>query len=142
MEILLVIQKDEGSTYGVTVPSIKGCFSWGDTIEEAVKNAREAIEAHIETSLETGSEVNVDPLSLDEVQEEFPNDRYVFVEIDDKRIDKTPERINVSLPRFVLSKIDSHVDDRHETRSGFLVRAALRQLDHDEKERTDEHAHA
>jgi hypothetical protein len=29
------------------------------------------------------------------------------------------------LPRFVLKKIDSFAESRHETRSGFLSRAAL-----------------
>ena len=128
MEVLLVIQKDENSTYGVTVPGITGCYSWGDTVEDAVSNAREAIEAHLETSLETGASAALRPVSLEQVTEEFPGDRYVFVDIDDQKVDRSPERINVSLPRFVLAKIDSHVDARHESRSGFLARAALRQI--------------
>jgi metal-responsive CopG/Arc/MetJ family transcriptional regulator len=45
--------------------------------------------------------------------------------VDLAQLDKKPERINVSIPRFVLRKIDSFADARHETRSGFLSRAAL-----------------
>jgi predicted RNase H-like HicB family nuclease len=36
------------SAFGVAVPDLPGCFSAGDTVEEAFDNAREAIEAHLE----------------------------------------------------------------------------------------------
>ena len=44
----IVIHKDSESDYGVTVPDLPGCFSAGSTIEEAIENAKEAIECHIE----------------------------------------------------------------------------------------------
>jgi predicted RNase H-like HicB family nuclease len=48
MKYPVEIQKDENSDYGVTFPDLPGCFSAGDTIEEALVNAREAAECHIE----------------------------------------------------------------------------------------------
>ena len=48
MEYWIVIHKDPGSCYGVTVPDLPGCFSAGDTFEEALDMAREAIEFFIE----------------------------------------------------------------------------------------------
>ena len=39
-------EKDGG--YSVLVPSLPGCFSQGDTFEEAVKNIQEAIELYLE----------------------------------------------------------------------------------------------
>jgi len=38
---------DEGG-YTVYVPSLPGCISEGDTVEEALKNIREAIELYLE----------------------------------------------------------------------------------------------
>ncbi|MBF0466433.1 MAG: type II toxin-antitoxin system HicB family antitoxin [Nitrospirae bacterium] len=38
---------DEGG-FNVTVPALDGCFTQGDTEEEAVENAKEAIHAYIE----------------------------------------------------------------------------------------------
>ncbi len=49
MRYPVVIHKDPGSSYGVTVPDLPGCFSGGDTLDEAFDNAREAIVGHIET---------------------------------------------------------------------------------------------
>ncbi|SFN68354.1 Predicted nuclease of the RNAse H fold, HicB family [Xenorhabdus japonica] len=39
---------DENHAYGVVVPDISGCFSAGDSMEDAVKNAKEAITGHLE----------------------------------------------------------------------------------------------
>jgi len=52
----VVIHKDEGSAYGVTVPDLPGCFSAGDTIEEAMANAEEAILCHLEGILLDGED--------------------------------------------------------------------------------------
>jgi predicted RNase H-like HicB family nuclease len=39
---------DEKSAYGVVVPDLPGCFSAGDTLDEAISNAEEAILAWME----------------------------------------------------------------------------------------------
>ena len=56
-----------------------------------------------------------------------------MVNLDLDKLDSKPERINISLPRFVLSKIDRYADARHETRSGLLSRAALQLIDAESK---------
>ena len=43
------------------------------------------------------------------------------------------ERINISLPRFVVGKIDRYEASRHETRSGLLARAVLQLIDTESK---------
>lgn len=53
----VVIDKDPESCYGVTVPDLPGCFSAGDTVEDALKQAREAIEFHIECLLLDGDPI-------------------------------------------------------------------------------------
>ena len=54
MRYPLAIHKDEKSCYGVTVPDIPGCFSAGRTMDEAIKNAHEAISDHLEILAEDG----------------------------------------------------------------------------------------
>lgn len=127
MEIAVVIHKDENSAYGVTVPDIPGCFSWGDTVEEAIKNTREAVEAHTLTMLEEGMAFDIEPSKIEDLQAnaDYANGIWALVEIDFAQLDPKPERINVSIPRFALSRIDKFAESRHESRSGFLTRAAL-----------------
>ncbi|MCD5362518.1 type II toxin-antitoxin system HicB family antitoxin [Chromobacterium aquaticum] len=46
---------DDRHAYGVIVPDLPGCFSAGDTLDEAIRNAREAIELHLEGLVEDKS---------------------------------------------------------------------------------------
>ncbi len=49
MRYKIILEKDEEGGYSVYVPALKGCFTQGETFEEAIENAREAIEGFIET---------------------------------------------------------------------------------------------
>ena len=48
---------DETTAFGVVVPDLPGCFSAGDTLEEANANAAEAIELWVEAVLDTGGTI-------------------------------------------------------------------------------------
>ena len=45
---------DEKHAYGVVVPDLPGCFSAGDTLDEALTNARETILLRLEGLLDDG----------------------------------------------------------------------------------------
>ena len=45
---------DEQHAFGVEVPDIPGCFSAGDTLDEAITQAHEAIGLHLEGLAEDG----------------------------------------------------------------------------------------
>jgi predicted RNase H-like HicB family nuclease len=56
----VILIPDETGGYVVEVPSLPGCISQGDTIDEALANIREAIELYIEGMAELGREVPED----------------------------------------------------------------------------------
>lgn len=64
MRYPIVIHKDSESDYGVTVPDLPGCFSAGNSFNEAMENAKEAIECHIEGLLLDKEQIPV-PLSIE-----------------------------------------------------------------------------
>lgn len=136
MEFPVIIHKDEGSVYGVSVPDVKGCHSWGDTIEEALRNTKEAIHSHIEVMLEEGMAFDASPSRIEDLmaQEDYAGGIWALVDVDLSKLDTKPERINISIPRFVLAKLDSFAEGRHESRSGVLARAALRLIAEESKE--------
>lgn len=117
---------------GVTVPDISGVHSWGDTIDEAMRNAKEAIVGHVSTLVELGENVDFNCSSVEDLsaKPEYAGAVWALVDIDLSKLDSKPERINISIPRFVLHKIDTYVESRYETRSGFLARVALEALAH------------
>jgi len=57
-QVLLIPDPDGG--YTVEVPSLPGCISEGDTLDEALANIREAIELYIESLEADGEEVPED----------------------------------------------------------------------------------
>ncbi len=48
MNIKVILEPSEEGGYTVSVPSLPGCISEGDTIEEALTNIQEAIELYLE----------------------------------------------------------------------------------------------
>ncbi len=48
MRFKVVLEPSEEGGYTVYVPSLPGCISEGETVEEALKNIREAIELYLE----------------------------------------------------------------------------------------------
>ena len=58
MEYLILLDGSEpGTGYDVTVPDLPGCFSAGDTLAEALGNAKEAVECHLEGMLMDGERI-------------------------------------------------------------------------------------
>ena len=117
--------KDKGSDYGVTVPGLPGCYSAGRTMDEAIANAKEAIELHLEGLTEDG-EVIPEQNRVDSYKKEIrANGIAALVEVDtDPYEARQSERVNVTFPRPLLLKIDKASEKLGMTRSGLLQKAA------------------
>ena len=48
-EFSVVILEDESGGYVAIVPELPGCHTQGDSLDEVVRNVREAIELYLET---------------------------------------------------------------------------------------------
>ena len=122
---------DETHAFGVVVPDIPGCFSAGDSFEQAVVNAREAIEGHLEVLCEDGLEI---PQARD-MQAYLGDPDYAgwvwaLVEVDITPYLGKSQKVNVTLPEALVKRIDDLVARQpvYKTRSGFLAQAALHEL--------------
>jgi predicted RNase H-like HicB family nuclease len=54
MEYTVLIHPAEEGGFWAEVPELPGCYSQGETVEEALSNSREAIEAHLMALKEEG----------------------------------------------------------------------------------------
>lgn len=54
---LPIIVEADTDGYFVSCPALQGCYSQGDTYEEAVENIKDAIRLHIEDRLADGEEI-------------------------------------------------------------------------------------
>ena len=52
----IIIERDSDG-YFVSCPSLQGCYSQGDTYEEAIENIKDAIRLHIEDRVANSEEV-------------------------------------------------------------------------------------
>jgi predicted RNase H-like HicB family nuclease len=51
---ILIEPGDDTYAFGVTVPDLPGCFSAGETMDEAITNAEEAVAVWIDANLDDG----------------------------------------------------------------------------------------
>lgn len=82
MRFILALHTDNGTSYGVTVPDLPGCFSAGDTFEEALEMAREAITGHAELLLEDGGFLpEVRPLAEHQANPDYAGAVWAVIEV-------------------------------------------------------------
>ena len=126
MRYPVVIHKDPDSDYGVTVPDLPGCFSAGDTLDEALQEVVEAIECHIEGLL-----MDEEPVPLPETVEyhqanpDYAEGVWAIVVVDISKLSGKTKRVNVTLPERVLTLMDKYATEHGETRSGLIAQAAI-----------------
>lgn len=134
MRYPIVIHKDSDSDYGVSVPDLPGCFSAGATLDDALINAREAIECHLEGLLIDGESFpQPGKIETHNTQPDYAGGTWAVVDIDLARLDSKTKRINISIPERVLSLIDEEAKRAGESRSGFLAKAAFDYIERQRK---------
>jgi len=117
---------DDTHAWGVVAPDLPGCFSAGDTLDEAIANASEAITLWIETVLDDGSDIpKPGSVSAHRENPEFAGWIWALAEVDPALLEDQTERVNITLPRRVLARLDAKARAAGESRSGFIAHLAL-----------------
>ena len=62
----VVVEQDEDGQYVASVPLLQGCYTQGDTYEEAMENIKDAIKLHIEARRALGEHIPIES-AIDEV---------------------------------------------------------------------------
>lgn len=117
---------DKTHAFGVVVLDLPGCFSAGDTLDEAITSAKEAIELWMETVIEDGQSIpEPSPIAKHQANPEFAGWIWAVVEVDLSKLSGKAKRVNITLPERVLTAIDQAAARLGDTRSGLLAKAAL-----------------
>jgi len=130
MKYSVAIHKDPDSCYGVSVPDIPGCFSAGETVDEALKNAQEAISDHLEILAEVGA-IAPTPSDIDThyANPDYAGATWAYVDVDVTAFLGGTEKATVTLPKLLIRKIDAAVAaGGAKSRSAFLAESALKEL--------------
>jgi predicted RNase H-like HicB family nuclease len=127
MRYPIAIETGDGRTaYGVVVPDLPGCFSAGDTLDEAVANAEDAILLYLEDVIADGhAPPKASTLESLRKRDEFAGWALAVANVDLSKLSTKAVRINITVPDRILANIDRYAESHGETRSGFLTRAAM-----------------
>jgi antitoxin HicB len=58
--VILEPDREEPHRYNVYVPVLPGCLTYGESIEDALANAREAITGYVEVLIKSGEAVPIE----------------------------------------------------------------------------------
>src|SRR5271155_5025348 len=91
---------DDTTAFGVVVPDLPGCFSAGDTLDEAMTAAEEAAAAWIDATLDAGGTIPR-PSSIEALRAcpDYAGWAFGVIAIDPAALDSSVERVNITLPR-------------------------------------------
>ncbi len=116
------------ATYATSVvlPDFSGCFSAVDNEQDLNVTLQEAVELHFDDE-----EFDLPiPLTLSEAQELSDFDHqgvWMWFEINTDKISTKLQRVNITIPTNILTKLDTLADNQHTSRSG-MVRQLVEQF--------------
>ncbi len=64
----VILEREQEGGYHAFCPTLKGCHTQGDTLDEALANVREAIEAYLESLRARGESLPVEDIFIKPVE--------------------------------------------------------------------------
>jgi predicted RNase H-like HicB family nuclease len=130
MRYFPAIVEKSAEGYGVFLPDLPGCTSAGTTVQEAALNAEEALQAHIELTMEHGEPIP-EPSTLDEIEvdAEVVEAARILVRADPPT---RTVRVNITMPEDLLAAVDRYAVRTGYSRSGLLAQAVRERLRRDQ----------
>ncbi len=121
-----IAEGDRRSGYSLYFPDLPGCVTAGDTLGELVVNAREAVELHLEGMLAEGKDAP-EPTPMEDLPHE-PDVKEAGVILVDAAMFEPRARINVTIAKRLLARVDQAAQADGLDRSAFLESAAREKL--------------
>jgi predicted RNase H-like HicB family nuclease len=126
-QYIALLHKRRRKGYGVSFPDFPGCTAIGDDLENALREAAEALAFHVEGMREDGQKVPK-PRTIEQIRA----DREDWIEWEDAIVATVPLlppegrrlRVQITMDERLLSKIDAV----SKNRSAFVSEAARRML--------------
>lgn len=128
---IAILEKKEGTLWGVHFPDLPGCVAAGATADETVNRAQEVLRLYFETASE--DETIPPPSSLEELKND-PDitglfaDGAVAFRVPVLSGHGRPVRVNLSIDSETLSAIDEAAEATGMTRSAYMVKAAQEKI--------------
>ena len=106
----------EAGAYGVTFPDLPGIVAMGDTMDDALVNAEEALRDYVTETESDGAQVT----AASPMEKVPPPKGSALVAIPLIRLSGRAVRANLTLDEGVVAFMDSEASRRHMTRKAFV----------------------
>ena len=130
MRFTVVLEQESDGGFVASVPALPGCVSQGDSVEDALRNAVEALALHVEgmvaEELELPSSSGLTaklPDWLLESDMADPVQALLQVEVPGKSM-----RVNITMDAALVDRLDAAARRSGTTRSGYLAQAVREKL--------------
>ena len=112
----------------VEFPDLPGCFTSGQTMDEAYELAIDALAGWLELADEEYIPKTIIP--FENLRKDFPDDEIMKVMVDHSLMKQYEEkqRFNASFPKSILAKVDAYAKEKGWNRSQFLIRASEKMM--------------
>ncbi|HZF52438.1 MAG TPA: type II toxin-antitoxin system HicB family antitoxin [Polyangiaceae bacterium] len=114
-------------SYSVDFPDFPGCVSGGDTVDEALRCAAEALSLHVRGMVEDGERLP-QPTPVDVVITRKEAKGAIPALLPRPSVPSASVRINISVDASLLTKIDEAASAEGMTRSGWIAAKAREAL--------------
>lgn len=128
--LAFIYSEDDNSAYNVIFPDLEGCCTFGESFEEAVEMAEEAMFGWLETYKENSSKYpkpNKLAYFTDDKKRELEIPLNAIPQFIEYKQPKA-ERINITIRSDILKEIDNYTKSHHISRSAFLQEAAVKAI--------------
>ncbi|MFG6206925.1 type II toxin-antitoxin system HicB family antitoxin [Pseudomonas retamae] len=123
---------DENTAIGIQIPDIPGAVTAGDTFEDAYNAAVEVAHIMLQEIAAAGEPIPLPTsasASAHRSNADFAEMGWGMLELDISPYLGKTEKVNVTLPGYVIQRIDRYVREHNvKSRSSFLADAAMEKL--------------
>jgi predicted RNase H-like HicB family nuclease len=117
----IVRKEDDG--YWIEFPDLPGCYTDGDSLEEIMENAEEALGAYLAVKMEYGEEIpkasDINDISSEGIK------TYISVDVNKYHKDTKAVKKMLSIPSWLAKE----AEDRHYSLSKVLQEALIEKMD-------------
>ena len=124
---IAVVHKDPDTGFGVSFPHVPGCVGVGATLEEALADAKSALEAHLQALLDLGEQIPRESSFINKT--DIEQDGLVEIGFLTVQLPALAKRINITVDAHLLARIDRDAESRGMNRSAYFSEGARRLMD-------------
>lgn len=129
---IAIKQGNDQVAHAIFFPDVPNLASACDELDEILTTAQECIDMHFSGLVEDGEEIPL-PKNFSNYANnpEYQGMMWAWVDVDLAKYDSKTHKINITLPQFLINKIDDKVASHkhlYKSRSNYLAQLASRDL--------------